>query len=112
MTEPAPSALAEYLYELGTTGSITDDARARALLVQAAIVLDQGASAHLVLQRLAGAALPDPYARRVAECLAELLTPAGDPPPPEPESVAAPAPAVPSFEPSAESVVRLGSDDP
>ena len=64
--------LAEYLYELGTVGDMSDDARARALLVQAALVLDCGADRRLVLERLAGAQLPPPYGSRIAECLREL----------------------------------------
>lgn len=80
-------SLAEYLYELGTAGELSDEARARALLVQAALVLDMGADERLVLERLAGARLPPPYGQRIAECVRELH--------PSPEEGAAP----PSLDP-------------
>lgn len=81
--------LAAYLRALVDAGATTPETRALVALLDASWLVEAGADPRAALERVAACDLPDPYASRVAECLAEL-------PAPPTTVVAAPSAAPPS----------------
>lgn len=109
------SDLASYLYELGTSGEVSEETRARLALIQAALVLEAGGDTQSTLARLHESLPEGPERRRVAECLAEIdhaapaaPAPARLPPPVE----AAPEPSFASIWVSPRSAHLHDTEDP
>jgi hypothetical protein len=72
--------LAVYLRALAEAGAATPEGRTILALLDASWLIEAGADPITTLARVAAVDLPDPYAQRVAECLAELHAPQGPAP--------------------------------